>query len=184
VGSVGIPVFHSEVKIVNEKGAEVKQGDVGEIVVSGPTLMSGYWGRPEATRETIKNGWLHTGDLARVDEEGFFYIADRKKDVIISGGENIYPAEVEKTFLENPKIADVAVVGVPDEKWGEVGIAFIVLVEQETMTESEALACCGERLAKYKVPKSVRFVKELPVTAAQKIMRYKLREEYLKQGKK
>ena len=183
LGSVGIPVFHGEVKIVNEKGQEVRQGEVGEIVVSGPTLMSGYWGRPEATLETIKNGWLHTGDLARVDEEGFFYIADRKKDVIISGGENIYPAEVEKTFLENPKIADVAVVGIPDEKWGEVGMAFIVLLEKETMTEAEALTFCGERIAKYKVPKSVRFVKELPMTAAQKIMRYKLREEYLKQRK-
>jgi acyl-CoA synthetase (AMP-forming)/AMP-acid ligase II len=161
----------------------VRQGEVGEVVVSGPTLMSGYWGRPEATQETIKNGWLHTGDLARVDEEGFFYIADRKKDVIISGGENIYPAEVEKTFLENPKIADVAVVGIPDEKWGEVGMAFIVLLEKETMTEAEALTFCGERIAKYKVPKSVRFVKDLPMTAAQKIMRYKLREEYLKQRK-
>ena len=180
-GSVGVPVFNAEVKIVDEKGREVKQGEVGEIVVSGPTLMSGYWGRPEATDETIRDGWLHTGDLAKVDEEGFFYIADRKKDVIISGGENIYPAEVEKTFLENPKIADVAVVGIPDEKWGEVGMAFIVLLEKETMTEAEALTFCGERIAKYKVPKSVRFVKELPVTAAQKIMRYKLREEYLKQ---
>ena len=183
LGTVGIPVFHAEVKIVDEKGQEVRQGEVGEVVVSGPTLMSGYWGRPEATQETIKNGWLHTGDLARVDEEGFFYIADRKKDVIISGGENIYPAEVEKTFLENPKIADVAVVGIPDEKWGEVGMAFIVLLEKETMTEAEALTFCGERIAKYKVPKSVRFVKDLPMTAAQKIMRYKLREEYLKQRK-
>jgi fatty-acyl-CoA synthase len=184
LGSVGVPVFHGEVAIVNEEGLEVRPGEVGEIVVSGPTLMSGYWGRPEATRETIKNGWLHTGDLARIDEEGFFYIADRKKDVIISGGENIYPAEVEKTFLENPKIADVAVVGIPDEKWGEVGMAFIVLLEKETMTEEEALKFCQERMAKYKIPKSVQFVKELPMTAAQKIMRYKLREEYLKQRNK
>lgn len=184
LGSVGIPVFHGEVKIVNEEGQDVKPGEVGEIVVSGPTLMSGYWGRPEATEETIRDGWLHTGDLAKVDEEGFFYIADRKKDVIISGGENIYPAEVEKMLLENPKIADVAVVGIPDERWGEAGMAFIVLQEGEKMTEEEALTFCEERLAKYKIPKSVTFVKELPQTAAQKIMRYKLREEYLKQKSK
>jgi fatty-acyl-CoA synthase len=181
LGSVGIPVFHSDVKIVNEEGGEVKPGEVGEIVVSGPTLMSGYWGRPGATDETIKDGRLHTGDLAKVDEEGFFYIADRKKDVIISGGENIYPAEVEKVFLEDPKISDVAVVGIPDERWGEVGMAFIVLQEGKKMTEEEALRFCEERMAKYKIPKSVKFVKELPQTAAQKIMRYKLREEYLKQ---
>lgn len=184
LGSVGIPVLHGDVKIVNEEAIEVKSGEVGEIVVSGPTLMSGYWGRPEATEETIKDGWLHTGDLAKVDEEGFFYIADRKKDVIISGGENIYPAEVEKIFLENPKISDVAVVGIPDERWGEVGMAFIVLQEGERMTEEEALRFCEERMAKYKIPKSVKFVKELPQTAAQKIMRYKLREEYLKQKNK
>jgi fatty-acyl-CoA synthase len=184
LGSVGIPVFHGEVKIVNEKGLEVKPGEVGEIVVSGPTLMSGYWGRPGATDETIRDGWLYTGDLAKVDEDGFFYIADRKKDVIISGGENIYPAEVEKIFLENPKIADVAVVGIPDERWGEVGMAFIVLQEREKMTEEEVLKFCEGRMAKYKIPKSVKFVKELPQTAAQKIMRYKLREEYLKQRNK
>jgi fatty-acyl-CoA synthase len=180
-GSVGIPVLHGDVKIVNEEGEEVKRGEVGEIVVSGPTLMSGYWGRPDATEEAIKDGWLHTGDLAKVDEEGFFYIADRKKDVIISGGENIYPAEVEKVFLESPKISDIAIVGIPDEKWGEVGMAFVVLQEGERMTEEEVLRFCEERMAKFKIPKSVKFVKELPQTASQKIMRYKLREEYLKQ---
>jgi fatty-acyl-CoA synthase len=180
LGSVGIPVFHGDVKIVNEEGGEVERGEVGEIVVSGPTLMSGYWGRREATEETIRDGRLHTGDLAKVDEEGFFYIADRKKDVIISGGENIYPAEVEKVFLEHPKMSDVAVVGIPDERWGEVGMAFIVLQEGERMTEDEALKFCEERMAKFKIPKSVMFLKELPQTASQKIMRYKLREEYLK----
>jgi fatty-acyl-CoA synthase len=181
IGSVGVPVFHGDVKIVDEEGVEVKPGEVGEIVVSGPTLMSGYWARPEATGETIRNGWLHTGDLARVDEEGFFYIADRKKDVIISGGENIYPAEVEKTLLENPRIFDVAVVGIPDEKWGEAGMAFVVVREGDEMTEEEILGFCEERLAKYKIPKSIRFVTELPLTAAQKIMKYKLRDEYLNQ---
>jgi fatty-acyl-CoA synthase len=181
LGSVGIPVLHGNIKIVNAEGGEVKPGEVGEIVVSGPTLMSGYWGRPEATEETIRNGQLHTGDLAKVDEEGFFYIADRKKDVIISGGENIYPAEVEKVFLEHSNISDVAVVGIPDARWGEVGMAFIVLQEGERMTEEEALRFCEERMARFKIPKSVKFVKELPQTAAQKIMRYKLREAYLNQ---
>jgi len=111
-------------------------------------------------------------------------MATYRKDVIISGGENIYPAEVEKAFLEHPKISDVAVVGIPDEKWGEVGMAFVVLQEGERMTEDEALRFCEERMAKFKIPKSIKFLKELPQTASQKIMRYKLREEYLKQKNK
>lgn len=179
LGSVGIPVFHGDIRIVNKAGADVKPGEVGEIIVSGCITMSGYWGRPDLTEEQIKDGWLHTGDLATIDEEGFIYIVDREKDMFISGGENVYPAEIEKVYLENQKILNVAVVGVPDKKWGEVGVAFIVLKDGENMSEEEALQFCKGKLARYKIPKFVRFVKSLPMTAAQKIMRNRLRKEYL-----
>jgi fatty-acyl-CoA synthase len=181
LGSVGIPVFHGNVKIINKESREVKPGEVGEIIVSGPILMTGYWRRPQQTEETIKDGWLHTGDLAKIDEEGFIYIVDREKDMFISGGENVYPAEVEKIYLENPKILNVAVVGVPDEKWGEVGIVFIVTKEGEKLTGEEALKSCEGRIARYKIPRQVVFLTELPMTASQKIRRNKLREDYLNQ---
>ncbi len=181
LGSVGIPVFHGDVSVVRKDGREVAPGEVGEIVVSGCIVMSGYWGRPELTNDTIKDGRLHTGDLATVDEEGFLYVVDREKDMYISGGENVYPAEIEKAYLENPKIMNVAVVGIPDEKWGEAGIVFIVLKEGETMSEQEALSFCDGRLARYKQPKLARFVAKLPMTAAQKIKRSELKEAYLEE---
>ena len=183
MGSVGIPVFHGDIRVLNKAGEETKPGEIGEIVVSGPIIMSGYWGKPEITRETIKNGWLHTGDLATVDEEGFFYVVDREKDMFISGGENVYPAEIEKVYLEHPKIMNVAAVGVPDEKWGEVGVLFVVLKDGEAMSEEEVLTFCEGKLARYKMPKRVRFVRELPMTAAQKIRRNKLREAHLAEQK-
>jgi fatty-acyl-CoA synthase len=181
IGSVGIPVFHGDVKVVNKEGREAKPGEIGEIVVSGCITMSGYWGKPELTEETIKDGWLHTGDLATVDEEGFLYIVDREKDMFISGGENVYPAEIEKVYLENPKILNVAAVGIPDEKWGEVGMVFIVLKEGEAMSEEEALAFADNRLARYKMPKLARIVSALPMTAAQKIKRNELRKKHLEE---
>ena len=181
LGSVGIPVFHGNVKVVNKEGREVQPGEVGEIIVSGPTLMTGYWKNTQQTEETIKDGWLHTGDMAKRDEEGFLYIVDREKDMFISGGENVYPAEVEKIYLENPKILNVAVVGIPDEKWGEVGMVFIVMKKGERMTEEEVLNFCEGKIARYKIPKHVAFVAELPMTASQKIKRHKLREDYLNQ---
>jgi fatty-acyl-CoA synthase len=178
-GSVGKPVFHGDVRVVDKSGQPVKPGEVGEIVVSGYITMSGYWGKPELTEGTIVDGWLHTGDLATVDDEGFFYIIDREKDMYISGGENVYPAEIEKVYLENRKILNVGACGIPDRKWGEVGLVCIVLKEGETMTEKEALTFCHGRLARYKVPQVVKFMDELPMTAAQKIIRRKLREDYL-----
>jgi fatty-acyl-CoA synthase len=183
-GSVGVPVFHGDVRIVDKQGRQVKKGEIGEIVVKGYITMSGYWGKPDLTAQTIREGWLHTGDLATMDEEGFVYIVDREKDMFISGGENVYPAEVEKLYLENQKILNAAVVGVPDEKWGEVGVVFIVLKDGEIMTDEEALRFCDGRIARYKIPKHVRFVKDLPMTAAQKIMRNKLREAYLEKAGK
>jgi fatty-acyl-CoA synthase len=181
MGSVGIPVFHGDVKVINKDNKQVKPGEIGEILVSGHITMSGYWGKPELTRETIRDGWLHTGDLATVDEEGFLYVVDREKDMFISGGENVYPAEIEKVYLENPKILNVAAVGIPDERWGEVGMLFIVLKDGEAMSEEEALAFCDGRLARYKMPKIVRFLPELPMTAAQKIKRNELRQAYMQE---
>ena len=173
-GSVGKPVFFGKVKIVNPGGEEVETGETGEIVASGPILMSGYWNRPGLTAEIIEDNWLHTGDLARRDEESFIYIVDRLKNMFISGGENIYPAEVEKVLLENDKVEDVALYGVPDDKWGEVGRALIVLKNGQTMTKGEIVSFCEGKIAKFKTPKYVEFVKELPKTAAGKIMRYGL----------
>jgi len=176
IGSVGLPVFHGEVRIVDKEGKDVKPTEVGEIIIKGPTLMSEYWNRPELTAETIRDGWLYTGDLARMDEEGYVYIVDREKDMYISGGENVYPAEIEKVFFAHSKIFDVAVVGVPDAKWGEVGKAFIVLKPGETMTEEEALKFLQGKVGKYKIPKYVGFVEELPKTASGKVQKFLLKE--------
>ena len=180
-GSVGKSVFHGDVRVVDKKGQVVKPSQIGEIVVSGYITMNGYWGKPDLTEETMVDGWLHTGDLATVDEEGFMYIVDRKKDMFISGGENVYPAEIEKVYLENRKVLNAGVCGIPDKKWGEAGLACIVLKDGETMTEDEAISFCEGKMARYKIPKVIRFMKELPMNASQKIIRKKLREEYLKE---
>jgi fatty-acyl-CoA synthase len=177
IGSVGLPVFHGEVRIVDKKGKDVSPGEVGEIIIKGPTLMSGYWKRPELTAETIRDGWLYTGDLARTDEEGYVYIVDREKDMYISGGENVYPAEIEKVLHTHPKIFDAGIVGVPDEKWGEVGKAFIVLKLGETMGSGEILEFLKGKVAKYKIPKFVEFIEELPKTASGKIQKFVLKEQ-------
>jgi fatty-acyl-CoA synthase len=178
IGSVGLPVFHGEVRIVDKMGQEVKPGEVGEITVKGPTLMSGYWNRPDLTAETIRDGWLHTGDLAKTDEEGYIYIVDREKDMYVSGGENVYPAEIEKIFFSHPKILDAGVVGVSDDKWGEVGKAYLALKPGETMSEEEALRFLRGKLAKFKIPKYVKFVEELPKTASGKIKKFLLKESH------
>lgn len=176
IGSVGFPVFHGDVKIVNKEGKEVPTGEVGEIIVRGPTLMSGYWNRPDLTAETIRDGWLYTGDLAKKDEEGYVYIIDREKDMFISGGENVYPAEIEKVFFTHPKVLDVGVIGVPDGKWGEVGKAYLVLKPGEKMDAEEALRFLQGKIARFKLPKYIEFVKELPKTASGKIQKFILKE--------
>jgi fatty-acyl-CoA synthase len=177
-GSVGLPVFHSDVRVVNKKGADVVPGEIGEIIVKGPIQMIGYWNLPEETAQTMRDGWLYTGDLARVDDEGYVYIVDREKDMFISGGENVYPAEIEKVYATHPKILESAIIGVADDEWGEVGKAIIALKEGETITEKEALDFCKGKLAGYKTPKSVVFVDELPKTASGKIKKGPLREKY------
>jgi fatty-acyl-CoA synthase len=180
MGSVGLPVFHGEVRIVDKTGKDAGPGEVGEIIIKGPTLMSGYWNRPELTAETIRNGWLYTGDLARMDEEGYIYIVDREKDMYISGGENVYPAEIEKVLHTHPKIFDAGIVGIPDEKWGEVGKAFIVLKPKETMKNGELFEFLKGKVAEYKIPKVVEYVKALPKTASGKIQKFVLKETHAK----
>jgi fatty-acyl-CoA synthase len=146
-----------------------KPGEIGEIVVRGSIMMKEYWQDPVKTEETIKNGYLHTGDLARMDEDGFFYLAGRAGDMYISGGENVYPAEVEKILKLHPKIEDVAVKGTPDETWGETGHAFVIPVPGASLTRADVIAVCRGRLAKYKWPKQVTFKTEFPRTSLGKV---------------
>jgi len=173
---VGPPPPFMEVKIVDDRDREVPQGEVGEIICRGPNIMKGYYKDPQATEEALRGGWLHTGDMGRLDEEGFLYIVDRKKDMIISGGENIYPREIEELLFHHPKIHDAAVVGIPDPLWGESVKAFVVLNPAQSMTEEEIIEYCKKHLASYKKPRSVKFVDSLPRNPSGKVIKTKLRE--------
>jgi fatty-acyl-CoA synthase len=175
MGSVGQPVVHGEVKLIDANGRYVEPGEIGEIIVKGPILMSGYWKRPDLTKKVVKDDWLRTGDLARVDEDGFAYIIDRKKDMYISGGENVYPAEVEKALFSHPSVLDAAVVGVPDRKWGEVGKAFIELKEGHSISPEDVRTFLTDRLARYKIPQYIEFTERLPKTASGKIKKHLLK---------
>jgi fatty-acyl-CoA synthase len=178
-GSVGKPQLFVEVRIVDREGIDLPQGEMGELLIRGPGVTPGYWQLPDVTAATITpEGWLHSGDVARCDEEGYYYIVDRWKDMYISGGENVYPAEVENVLFYHPAIADVAVIGIPDAKWGEVGKAVIVLEPGNPVTEAEILAFCQERLAKYKIPKTTVFVDELPRNAAGKVVKTELQKRF------
>jgi len=168
-GTVGRPVFHAEVNLLDRDGRPVRPGEVGEIVVRGSIMMKEYWQDPVKTEETIKNGWLRTGDLARMDEDGYFYLVDRAKEMYISGGENVYPAEVEKVLREHPMIEDIAIVGVPDDVWGEVGKAFVIPKPGATLHAEEVIAFCNGRLARYKWPKLVTFCEDFPRTSLGKV---------------
>lgn len=182
--SIGLPLPDTEAKIVDvETGLrELSPGEVGELAVRGPQVMRGYWRREEETRQVLRNGWLLTGDLARMDEEGFFYIADRKKDMIKSGGENVYPREVEEVLLQHPKVVDAVVVGLPQSLRGELIKAYVVLKDGQRATAPEILEHCRTYLAKFKVPKRVEFRKDLPKTLVGKVLRRVLVEEELKKG--
>ncbi len=177
-GSVGKPFIHNEMKVINEAGQDVKPGEVGEIVQKGLTVMKGYFNMPEATRDSFKDRWLLTGDLATVDEKGFMYIKDRKKDMIISGAENIYPVEIEQVLTSHPKILEAAVIGIPDEKWGEAVRAIVALKPRQKMTQEEVIDHCKENLASYKKPKSVVFLDSLPRNPSGKVLKTELREKY------
>ena len=177
--SVGTPLPGVEVKIIDETGAEVSAGTVGEIATRSSKNMSRYWNNPKATKETIDpDGWLRTGDAGYLDEDGYLYIHDRVKDMIISGGENVYPAEVENALYAHPKIADVAVIGVPHEKWGEAVKACVVVKDGETLSEADIIAHAREHIAGYKCPKSVDFIEALPRNPSGKILRRELRAPY------
>ncbi len=179
IGSIGLPLPSVDAKIVDDEGRPLPTGEAGELAVKGPNVMLGYWNRPEETAQTLKDGWLFTGDVARMDEEGYFYIVDRKKDMIIAGGYNIYPREVEEVLYQHPAVKEAAVVGVPDAYRGETVKAFLVLKEgyEDEIDEEELKAFARKRLAAYKVPKLWEFRKELPKTAVGKILRRRLREE-------
>lgn len=178
-GSIGKPNYFVDARIVDDDNRPLPAGEVGELVLKGPSASSGYFNNPEASRASVDaEGWFHTGDMARVDADGFYYIADRKKDMFISGGENVYPAEIEKVLYEHPAVAQCAVIGVSDEKWGEVGRAVVVTKPGAAATEEELLAHCKNGLARYKVPRSVIFVDAMPLSAAGKILKRELKEKY------
>ncbi|MFE4525227.1 o-succinylbenzoate--CoA ligase [Cytobacillus firmus] len=173
-GSIGKPVLFSEYKLIDSKGKAAAKGEVGELAVRGPNIMKEYWNRPDATEDALKDGWLLTGDLAKTDDEGFLFIVGRKKEMIISGGENIYPLEVEQVISQLKDVAEVAVVGNADPLWGEVPEAFIVKENGSALTEDDVIQYCHGNLAKYKIPKKVTFLKELPKNATGKIQKTQL----------
>jgi long-chain acyl-CoA synthetase len=181
VGSIGIPIPDTEARIVdlNEGTHEIPVGESGELVVRGPQVMQGYWQRPEATAETLVDEWLHTGDIAKMDEDGYFYIVDRKKDMIISGGYNVYPRDIEEVLFEHPKVAEATAIGVPHPSRGEQVKVFIVLKEGEEATSEEITQYCKGKLATYKLPTEVEFIDELPKTNVGKVLKKDLRAEEL-----
>jgi fatty-acyl-CoA synthase len=176
VGSIGKAVFHLDARIVDDDMKELPAEDVGELVIRGPNLMQGYWNLPDATEAAFDGGWFHTGDLARMDADGCLYIVERKKDMFISGGENVYPAEVENVIFQIPQIAEAAVIGVKDPKWGEVGRAVVVLKKGQSVAANEIINHLKGGLAKYKIPKSVVFIDQLPRNAAGKVLKNILRD--------
>lgn len=179
IGSVGKPIFHSQMRLVDEEGQPVPPGEVGQLLIQGPHVCRGYWQNLEATAEALQDGWFHTGDMARVDEDGFYYISGRFKDMIISGGENVYAAEVEAVFREHPAVAEAALIGKPDEKWGEVGLIVVVPRAGEETAAEDLLDFCRQRLAPYKVPKEVVFTDQLPYSPYGKVQKVKLKERYV-----
>lgn len=175
VGSVGEPVPGTQVQVVDEHGNPLPTGQIGEIVIKGPQLMKGYLKNEEATKQAIRNGWLYSGDLGRMDEDGLLYIVDRKKDMIIRGGENVFPVEVEEVLYEIPEVLEAAVIGVPHKVYGEVPKAYVVLKEGKELQEDDVLTICSEKLAKYKLPVEVEFIDILPRNASGKVLKTILR---------
>ncbi|OJU36938.1 MAG: acid--CoA ligase [Alphaproteobacteria bacterium 65-37] len=179
LGSAGKAMMHTAIRIVDDEGRDVAPDSIGELLIKGPNITPGYWNKPEATESAFTDGWLHTGDAARQDEEGFIYIVDRWKDMYISGGENVYPAEVENVLFQLPQVADAAIIGVPNERWGEVGMAIIVRKPDQPLVEADVIQHCLGRLAKFKVPQSVAFVDVLPRNATGKVLKRELRTQFV-----
>ena len=184
-GSIGVPYPSTMVRLVDLETGEkdVPQGEPGEMIIKGPQVMKGYWNRPEETANSIRDGWLYSGDIATMDEDGYFYIVDRKKDMIISGGYNVYPRDIDEALYTHPKILEACSIGIPHEKRGEQIKSFVVLKEGETATEQEIIDFCATRLARYKLPTLVEFRTELPKSNVGKILRKILREEELQKLK-
>jgi acyl-CoA synthetase (AMP-forming)/AMP-acid ligase II len=178
IGSTGKAFFHTEVRVVDERGGDAPPGVPGELLVKGRHIMKGYWRNPEATRETIRDGWLHTGDIAIADEDGFITIHDRIKDMVISGGENVYPAEIENVILQHPAVAEVAVIGVPSARWGESPFAVVVPKAGHDLTEADVLRHCDGRLARFKMPKGAAFIDAIPRNPTGKALKRVLRERF------
>ena len=176
--SCGRPVLATDIRIVDPNDQDVAVGEKGEVLVRGPQVMQEYWGQPDATAEALRDGWMHTGDVAYRDEEGFIYICDRVKDMIISGGENIYAREVEDVLLALPGVAEAAVIGVPDEQWGEVAKAIVVKATDSTITPEEIIEHCRSNLAGYKRPRTVEFVPALPRNVTGKVLKRELRQPF------
>jgi fatty-acyl-CoA synthase len=179
IGSTGKPLMHSDMRVARADGSACVPEEIGELWVTGPNVTPGYWNRPEATASSFEGEWFKTGDAARMDREGFVYIVDRWKDMYISGGENVYPAEVENVLYQLPQIAEAAVVGVPDERWGEVGVAVLALRPGAQLDRGVVIAHCSSRLAKFKVPRDVAIVDALPRNATGKVLKRELRIQLL-----
>ncbi len=180
LSSAGKPCLNVEVKVVDDNDKELPRGEVGEVIVRGYHMMKGYWNLPEATAEVMRNGWIHTGDMGYFDPQGYLFLVDRKRDVIISGAFNIYPKELEDVIAAHPKVKEAAVIGVPDEKWGEAVKAVVVPKAGETVTEQEIIDYCRDHMASFKKPKSVDVVGELPRNPYGKVLKTALREQYWK----
>jgi len=175
LGSSGLPTMHTKMKVCNPDGSPTLQGDVGELMIKGPSVTNGYWNNPQANAAAFtEDGWFHTGDAARVDDEGYYFIVDRWKDMFISGGENVYPVEVENVIYQLSGVLENAVIGIPDDKWGEVGRAYVVLKEGANIDEAALVDHCKSQLATYKVPKQVQLIDELPHNATGKVLKYEL----------
>ncbi len=178
-GSVGKSIFHSEIRLIDPDGNDVPIGETGELLIKGPHVCTGYWKNAEATTTALRDGWFHTGDMGRRDAEGYFYIVGRFKDMIISGGENVYAAEVESVFKEHPCVADAALIGQPDEKRGEVGLIIVACKPNQSVSQQELLQFCSGRLAKYKIPKRIEFVEALPYSPYGKVIKDELRKLFV-----
>ena len=176
MGSVGRPMLGVELRVVDDVLRDVPPGEVGEVVYRGPAVMAGYHGSPEATAEAFAGDWFHSGDLAKLDDDGYLWLVDRRKDMIVSGGENVYPAEVERVLREHPSVADVAVIGVPHPRWVETPLAFVVAADGALVDETDLIDHCRGRLAAFKKPSEIRVVDELPRNAAGKVLKRRLRE--------
>ena len=179
LGSAGLPPMFTEVRVVDDRMEDVKAGEIGEVVIKGPNVMKGYWNRPDATAEAITHGgWFHSGDLGVLDDEGYLFLKDRMKDMIISGGENIYPAEVESVLSDHPSVADVAVIGMPDAKWGETVVAVVVKAEGAQLSPQDVIDFANGRMARYKLPRQVVFTDLLPRNPAGKVLKRELRDQF------